>query len=297
MTFKYGIVINKNSGSVTQSLHKDLTKALKDSNLDFVIKFVAGKDLAKIAQECIDDGCTAIVAGGGDGTLGSIASIAADAKIPFAVFPFGTLNHFAKDLGIPTDHTELIKMLEVGHTDKIDFGTVNDQPFLNNSSIGLYPELVIRREDREKKMGKWPAAVVSFIELWRQPLQCFELKININNKTHKVFTPFVFIGNNDYGLDKFGINRRDALDKGHLCIYIFKGERRRWLLWHAIRSVFGKPSDENLIRFESERIIIESKTPVFGVSIDGEAIELSTPLTYGIKKSKLTVIVPKPVVE
>lgn len=293
MKYKYGIVINQNSGSVTPKLRKDLEHALEDSKLDYEIRFVDGKDMSKVAESLIKSGCAALAAGGGDGSMAPIAAIAAAHSIPFGALPFGTLNHFAKDMKIPTDIAELVEMLSAGKTRKVDYATVNNYPFLNNSSIGIYPELVFRREEREKRLGKWPAAALSLADIFRKPLKCYTLTIVQDGVEATVKTPFVFVGNNDYGIDSLGINRRDSLDKGHLCLYVYKGESRKRLLWQLTRSIVGRPTTGTLTVTYPKKIVIRSSQHKFALSFDGEAIKEPSPLRYEIKSRKLTVIVPK----
>lgn len=289
---RYGIVINSNSGSVTEKLRQEFLASLQLSKLDYLVEFVAGKDMITVAENLLKSGRTALVAGGGDGSLGGIADLAAQHGVPFGVLPFGTLNHFAKDLGLPTDYDGLIQMLEHENTKNIDYARLGDSVFLNNSSIGIYPELVFRREDREKKLGKWPAAAISLFEILRQPLRIDQLSVTYNNEKHEVKTPFVFVGNNDYGFDSFGVNKREELDKGLLSLCIFRGQSRRQLFWHLFRSVLGKPSIGVLDCYQTDEITIESNSGSLKVALDGEAYELKTPLSYTIQKQKLLAIIP-----
>ncbi len=293
MSYKYGIIINQNSGSVTPKLRAEIEGALKKSKLDYELQFVNGKDMSKMAKIFAKSGCTALVGGGGDGSMAPIAAIAAENNIPFGAFPFGTLNHFAKDMNIPTDIADLVEMLGNENIRQVDYATVNKFTFLNNSSIGIYPELVFKREEREKKIGKWPAAALSLAGIFRKPLKCYTLTIIQDGKETTVKTPFVFIGNNDYGIDSFGINRRDALDKGHLCMYVYKGESRKRLIWQLLRSIAGRPATGRLKATYPKKIIIKSSEPNFALAFDGEAVKESSPLTYEIQIKKLTVIVPK----
>ncbi len=249
--------------------------------------------MAETAKSLLKSGCTAIVAGGGDGSLGPIAALAAASKVPFAALPFGTLNHFAKDLGIPTDHAALVDMLQDEHTKKIDYATVNDHTFLNNSSLGLYPKLVFRREEREERMCKWPAAFISMLGLMRKPLSTYRLDLTVESVQGSVKTPFVFIGNNDYGFDKFGINRRESLEAGKLNLCIYHGSSRGELLWQFIRAVFGKPSPDTMNSTFATEVTIQSTQSTLGISLDGEAFKESMPLRYRIHPKALTVIIPK----
>ncbi|MEO7617589.1 MAG: diacylglycerol kinase family protein [Candidatus Saccharibacteria bacterium] len=289
---RYGIVVNQNSGSVTDNMREDFVATLEASKLDYHIEFVEGDAMLVAAQKLLKQGCTALVAGGGDGSLGQIAGFAASKGIPFAALPFGTLNHFAKDIGLPSDHAALIQILEVEKTKQIDFATAGDKVFLNNSSIGIYPELVFRREDREQRIGKWPAAALSLIDIIRKPLNCVSLTITHDGDELTVKTPFVFIGNNDYGFDSFGVNKRDKLDAGSLSLCIFRGQSRPLLIWHLLRSAFGRPSKGVLDCYSAKNIVIVSAQEILDITFDGEITQQQSPIHYSIHKKALTIIAP-----
>src|SRR5258705_7462459 len=98
----------------------------------------ANKALQRIARNEVD----AIVAGGGDGTIHTVASVLAGTGVPLGILPLGTLNHFAKDLGIPQDLDSAVEIVAAAHSVDIDVGEVNGMIFINNSSIGVYPYMV-----------------------------------------------------------------------------------------------------------------------------------------------------------
>src|SRR4051812_49788191 len=103
-------------------------------------------------KQAVQDGCEALVAGGGDGTINTAASQLVDGDIPLGVIPLGTLNHFAKDLGIPLELEGAAKVVLDGSVCRVDVGEVNGRVFLNNSSLGMYPAIV-RLRDRYRVGG------------------------------------------------------------------------------------------------------------------------------------------------
>ncbi len=122
-----------------------------------------------------------LVAAGGDGTLTAVAAALVDTEIVLGVLPLGTLNHFAKDLGIPLELEGAAGTIVAGRTTRIDVGEVNGRVFVNNSSIGLYPEIVADRERQQRRLGrgKWPAlAWASWAALRRYPFLDVTLRID-----------------------------------------------------------------------------------------------------------------------
>jgi diacylglycerol kinase family enzyme len=146
------------------------------------------------------------------------------------VLPLGTLNHFARDLGIPFDLHAAARTIVAGHTTEVDIGDVNNRIFLNNSSLGLYPMIVREREKRQRLgFGKWPAFIWATIQaLRRYPF--LDVRLRINGELLDLTTPFVFVGNNEYAMKSFNIGGRDRLDSGVLSIYITQRTSRRKLI-------------------------------------------------------------------
>ena len=105
-----------------------------------------GGEVTELARRALTNGARAVVAGGGDGTVGSVAGALAGTDRPLGVLPLGTLNHFAKDLRIPLGLEEAARNVCEGREARVDVGEVNGQVFVNNSSLGLYPRIVRRRE-------------------------------------------------------------------------------------------------------------------------------------------------------
>src|SRR4051794_7176429 len=118
-----------------------------------------GRDIRPAAERAVSEGTAGLVAAGGDGTVNTLASVAVDADVPLGVLPQGTLNHFAKDLGIPTDLDQALEVVLAGHTRRVDVGEGSGRIFVNNSSLGVYPRIVrLRERYGARGPGKWLAA-------------------------------------------------------------------------------------------------------------------------------------------
>src|SRR6266481_2797617 len=159
----------------------------------------SGHMLASLAHRAAASAHETIVAAGGDGTISAVAGALVDGPKRLGVLPFGTLNHFAKDLGVPLVLDGAAKMLAEGAERRVDVGEVNGRVFLNNSSLGLYPQFVRHREDQRQRLGrgKWPAfawALLSALHL----CPSLRLWLRADGVRRSVRTPFLFIGNNAY---------------------------------------------------------------------------------------------------
>jgi diacylglycerol kinase family enzyme len=103
------------------------------------VSLVSGEEIIQAARRALDAGASIVVAGGGDGTISTVASVVAGTNVALGVLPIGTLNHFAKDLHIPLNPAEAAQTVISGRTIPVDVGDLNGRTFINNASIGLYP--------------------------------------------------------------------------------------------------------------------------------------------------------------
>jgi diacylglycerol kinase family enzyme len=253
-----------------------------------------GNDIIDAARAALDTGVQIVVAGGGDGTINAVASVLAGSRVAFGVLPLGTLNHFAKDLGIPLALDDAIRNVAEGARKEIDVGEVNDIIFLNNSSLGLYPDIVRDREKQQRRLGrgKWPAALWATIAaLRRYPF--LSLRLRVNGKEHARRTPFVFIGNNEYSMQGFSIGARERLDGGELSLYVAQRPGRLGLVRFAWRALWGRLAQErDFDVLKAETMEIDTHHKRLRVATDGEVTIMTTPLRYRIRRAALTVIAP-----
>jgi YegS/Rv2252/BmrU family lipid kinase len=254
----------------------------------------SGAELVELAQEAARGPHKVIVAGGGDGTVSSVASAIVDTDKILGVLPLGTLNHFARDLKIPFDLEAAAHIIVAGHTTEVDVAEVNNRIFLNNSSLGLYPIIVREREKRERLgFGKWPAFVWAMIQaLRRYPF--LDVRLRVNDEFLDRTTPFVFVGNNEYAMEAFNIGLRNRLDKGVLSIYITHRTSRLKIISLALRAVLGRlRDDKDFLALRSDEVKIETGHKRLRVAFDGEIEVMRPPLHYRVRRRALRVIGPK----
>ena len=206
---------------------------------------------------------------GGDGSLAPVAAVAIDRGVPFVCIPFGTRNHFARDIGL--DRDDPLGALDAfrGTEGSIDVGSVNGQIFLNNVSLGAYAELVHRRERRRRRR----AALARLRALWMTARERDGLRAKVDG--HPVEARVIFVGNNAYELDLFDVGERIRLDEGVLHLYTLEG----WL-----------PSAWN--DRKGEMFTVETQAAKVDAAIDGEPVELESPLRFEIRPRALRVLLP-----
>jgi diacylglycerol kinase family enzyme len=257
---------------------------------------LAGEDIGLLARRAVREGHSIVVAAGGDGTVNAVAAEVAGSASALGVLATGTLNHFAKDAGIPLDLDEAARVIAAGHRVRVDVGAVNGRVFVNNSSIGLYPTVVIRRENRRKRTGsgKWTALFwASLTVLRKHPMMDVTLHANGRSTRHR--TPLLFIGNNEYVVHGPEAGTRQGLRDGMLSIYITRRHGRLGLVALFFRALFGSLRKAlDLEAFNASRVTIETRRRFVAVATDGEVSVMDTPLEYENRPGVLQLVVPAP---
>ena len=291
------VILNRGGGtasSMTDPKSK-VAQAFAAAGLHPEIIVVHGKDINAAAKQAVARSEDVIVAGGGDGTISSIAAEVAGTGTILGVLPLGTLNHFARDLHIPLDLEGAVRTIVDRNVAALDVGEVNGRVFINNSSVGIYPHVVHRRDAERMRMriGKWPAFAWAAISVFRQ-FPFLDLRIDAEGKAIRRQTAFLFIGNNPYEMTGFRIGKRNRLDTGVLGLYLAHRVGRWGLIRLALRALLGHLNQEK--DFEAYRVTeacIEIPRRRGLVSTDGEVRWMEAPLRYRSRPRALNVIIPK----
>jgi len=262
------------------------------------IRVLDGKRLQKAASRALAQArrgdIDAVIAGGGDGSIRAVASVLAGTSVPLGIIPLGTRNHFAKDLGLRLDVEGAAETIASGQARMVDLGEVNGEIFINNSSIGIYPYLIIERDRRRARDGiaKWMAMVPAFLRMLRHfPRR--RLRISAQDFARPYRTPCLFVGNNEYGMELFTFGRRHRLDAGRLWFYVVKPRTPLAFFWMVWRMSFGRINEaRDLDRFELAEAEVSARAIQLSVALDGEVSFMHTPLHYRSRAQALRVIVP-----
>ncbi len=260
------LIVNPSSG--TDSPTTEELRAAAEERGVRVHLLQDGDDLPAVAREARAD---VLGMAGGDGSLAAVADVAIEQDVPFVVVPWGTRNHFARDVGLDrNDPLAALAAFDDGLEHRVDVGRVGERLFLNNVSLGLYARLVHRREHHRRRrdaLARLRALLLTLRD--RRRLQRF----TIDGET--VRARLVLVANNHYALDLLSLGERDRLDDGLLHLYVPHGFRR--ITW-----------DERTC----DELEIGAPQPRIRTAIDGEPVELETPLRFRIEPGALRVLVP-----
>jgi diacylglycerol kinase family enzyme len=203
---------------------------------------------------------------GGDGSLAAVAEVALESDRAFVCIPFGTRNHFARDLGLDRDDPAGALRAFDGSERRIDVGRAGERLFLNNVSLGLYARLVHRREEHRRRREAFARVRAWAIVLThRQPLG-----ITIDGRG--VESRLVLVANNAYVLELPSLGARARLDEGKLHVYV--------------------PGDDEPERV-GERFVVDSSSHRLEAALDGEPDVLMLPVEFTIQPRALRVLVPR----
>lgn len=244
-----------------------------------VVMLEDGDDITELARRAIAAGADAIGAAGGDGSLGLVAGVAIEHRVPFFCVPVGTRNHFALDLGLDRDNPlQALQAIQSGEEVLIDYGTANGRVFLNNVCFGIYAEAVHRKDYRGNKERTLMAVAKSFLENGiSTPM---DLVTPEGEHAERTFTtlvsnnPYVFSGPPDFG-------RRRRLDAGVLGVAV-AGEGT---------SADGEQG-AGLRTWDAPRLVLRSNEPL-KAGLDGEALQFDSPVEITAHRRGLRVLVPR----
>ncbi len=258
-----------------------------------VIALQPGQNTTEVARDAAAR-ASIVVAGGGDGTVSAVAAGIVDSQAALGILPLGTLNHFAKDLRLPLALRDAVGVIAGGHIATVDVGWVNDHLFVNNSSIGIYPDIIQAREElRREGYRKWTAMVMATVRVLRRHAGV-TVAIDVEGEVRTWRTPFVFVGNNEYAIDGLRIGGRTRLDQGKLFVYVSPRTRARELPLLVAKALIGRASRSGAFEIVAATDLrIYTRRPTRRVAFDGEVARMTTPLQYRISSRALRVVVPR----
>jgi diacylglycerol kinase family enzyme len=263
----------------------------------FDLDAVKPQDLEAHLKAAIAHGTKRILVAGGDGTIATAASLVAKTNIELAILPGGTLNHFAKDHGIPTDLGKAALVAGDGHVVGADIGYVNECVFLNTCSIGAYVTFVREREGLEKRFGYSIASVIAFTKMLSE-LHSFSVTLELEGQKKTYRTSLVFIGVGERELKLPSLGSRVKNGKRGLHVMIVHGRKRARLFAIALAGI-AKGTEEAARLPEFDDFVVDScridlNRPTTTIGLDGELKRLTTPLDFHIERDAIQLVTAPP---
>jgi diacylglycerol kinase family enzyme len=281
------LVVNPSSGPDGTDLARRAVRELDDVR---TLELTRGVDLRDEVTNALEQG-RRVVACGGDGTVNAVAQHVAGTEGVLGVLPAGTLNHFARDLGVE-DSVAAIDALVGGRVAEIDVGRSGERTFVNSMNLGLYPELVREREGLEDQLGRWPALVLSSASTLAR-FRPVEGSIAADGDRRALAAALVFIGNNRFSTSLGSIGSRERLDEGVLDVRVVPApaglRARSRFAWNVARA---HPFNGPVVRTDAKQVDVRLRGEPRAVAFDGEGDERLREARATIQPGALRVLVP-----
>lgn len=261
----------------------------------FEIRRTGAADLPALLRQEVAAGTPRVVVAGGDGTLAQAAAVLAGTPVALAVLPGGTLNHFARDHGIPLDPDEALALAAAGPVGAVDVGYVNGDLFLNTSSVGAYTRYVRTRERFEPLLGYWLGSLVAGLRVLLT-LRPMTVVLAAEGTTRTCAAPLVFVGVGERKLGLPGLGQPAPEGGRGLHVVMPRGRRQARRFARAFsRLDRGQPVGARALGVDValvDRFRLRVSGGSAQVALDGEVKRVSTPLDYRFAPGALRIVAP-----
>ena len=281
--------VNPDGGSA------ETARAAVERSGAFELRPASAAELPGLLRREVEAGTPRVLVAGGDGTIAQAATALAGTSVALAVLPGGTLNHFARDHGIPADPDEALTLAATGPVTRVDVGYVNDALFLNTSSVGAYTRYVRTRKRLEPALGYWAASLLAGIRVLFT-LRPMPVALAVNGATRLCSAPLVFVGVGERKLGIPGLGQPLPEGGRGLHVVLPRGRRQARRLARAYArpdrggTMQPKPLGVDAALVESFRLALHGRTAE--VALDGEIRRVATPLVYRLAPEALRLVTP-----
>ena len=277
------ILVNESSGPGSASADE-----VRQHFTGFDVEAFDPGSVVERVKATIAAGTEFVGAAGGDGTIRCVAEVLVGTEVPLLAIPAGTRNHFARELAIEDVEHAAAAVRGDGIRLTVDVGEVNGRVFLNNSSIGLYPALVVERERREERL---PKALANVTAAWQQLWRGHRVSVTVEGRRLAVWN--VFVGNGQYGEELTTLTTRDSLNDNVLDVRVVRAHRRFARGRVVVALLLGRLSRSPLVlAMTTGDAVVDVRHATARVALDGEVEVLQTPLRYRSRSNALNVLVP-----
>ena len=298
MRVRFCVILNEQGGTLRTmdigAFADRLSETLAAQGHAVDVSIVPGKEIEQALDRASKGDADVVLAGGGDGTISAAAGRLMNTDKALAILPAGTMNLFARSLGIPLDLEQAATAFATGVVRAVDVGSANGRPFVHQFSIGLHPQLIDMRERLSfgSRIDKIIASARATITAFLNPPR-LRLAIETGGKTEEVVTSSVGITNNLFGEGHIPYAEWPA--DGVLGIYVTRARRRRELALFLIRLALGRWRRNDQVTIDTAtrvRVKLLSRSRRFKAAIDGELCALEGETDLAIHPAALKVLIP-----
>lgn len=287
------LILNPHSGSRDPRIVAALEARAREAGLDVIVVHDKAS-IESTVHDVVARGGSLVIAAGGDGTVNGVLQRIVGTGQTLGVIPLGTVNHFARDLGIPNNWETALDIALRGEVREIDTATINGRHFINAVHIGFYPAVFRAREAMRTRYSKWRAFAIAIRLAYRHFPQV-ALVLETDAAMTTVRTPFFVVAVNAYDFDQRQLlATKQALDQGRLTVYWLSRRRRSDFIqsiWLYLRGQVDRIT--GLRRIHTRDLRLQTSRETLQVAIDGELEKLPSPIHIRIVPQSLRVKVPR----
>lgn len=294
MSHRNGILfLNPRAGTFSPADESNIRTLAYESGLR-VVDVHPEIDVRKTVREALDAGLKSFVVAGGDGSVHHVAQALVNTEGILGVVPIGSVNHLARDLGIPIgDWRTALDVAVRGEIRQIDVGRVNGHYFINSVMLGLYPSISAFRERFRSLHSRWRAYVKAF----RLALHHFPhvtLVVELDGRVETFRTQMFVVAVNSYDLTQIGmVSPKTSFNDGRVSIYSLSFMSRLQFVGAAAKYFRGKVVETPGFRsIRTTQMSVDTGKRRLRISVDGELMDLDTPLQIAAVPSSLLVRAP-----
>ncbi|HEX6068575.1 MAG TPA: diacylglycerol kinase family protein [Longimicrobiaceae bacterium] len=288
------VIVNASAGLDRDAIADRVAVALREGGVAALVEAVSPDRLVGRLTEGVRSGWRRVAVAGGDGTMLTAAGILAGGPVELAPVPTGTLNHFARRLGID-DLASAAGAMREGAVAEVPLGVMDDRVFLNTATFGLYADVVRRRERLRRNLTKWPAAAVAFVMTLAR-LRTMDITLLVDGERLERTTSLVWVG---VGWGSFPLVHQapERRARPDLEIVILKpaGALRSLALMGRILAQVRRRDqpirDRDLEVLHARQLLIHSQRRI-GVTLDGEVMRCDPPILIAVADGALRVVAP-----
>ena len=291
-------VLNRDGGTLRtvdlDAFSSRMTETLEQAGHSISVESVAGHDIKAALARAATSRADIVLAGGGDGTISAAAGALMGNRKALAILPAGTMNLFARGLGIPQSLDAAVQSFAHGEVKPIDIASANGRPFVHQFSVGMHARMVGVRDKMEfaSRLGKMRASIRAALATMLDPQP---LKVSLTIGDAEILTRATLIGTTNNLFGEGHLPYAEQPDGGVLGIYVTVASERGQLLRFFLNVARGRWRDNPHVEIhEGEKVVVKILSPAGRRKcvIDGELLPLAPETTIEIHKKALNVLVP-----
>lgn len=245
----------------------------------------------ELAREAAHAGAPVVAAFGGDGTVGDVARGILDSNAALGILPMGTGNDVARNLGLPLDLVIACDTLAAGKMRRVDVGTINGTPFINNAGTGFDARVMETMNTSIRFVRGKPAFILAILKMFPS-FRAFSLTLERDDAPPETLSAMMLSVLNG---PMYGAGMKacpDAkTDDGELDVLVITAMPKPRLLALFPKVIAGQHTGHPAVRlFRAKRLSIACDPPQ-PLNIDGD-VSGTTPARIAVRPAALKVIAP-----